>query len=429
MTPIETEAVQMDFWTMDWPELERNLTGWMIKYVGFINEADRAAVLAGVKVALLKLQKRKPHKTADELRAYGWKAGMNCIKQRQRDIMALKSRMTLSLEDGLDLRALESSGLVGSRDGTPLDVPERYLCFAAAIQYAIARAKGAIPVQVIAYAGKGSDITPDTPKAIQKKAAYLTAAFRTAPQTRHYRSAALRELERLLAAGMKSAGVEYGDAEEEDLDLRDEDAMEMGTLEEDGEVTGVTALSTTARDCAALLHHLMPRMPLSEAMNHAVAVEREMYGGPNDDPNKLLYCVVTARQVDGDLQRLSDIHKDLEALWREGTGDIFLMMTEGDVPAIYVGLQDGCASFGLPCADLLPDDVNLCPPGEDLLDRSGFIPPEPGAPSFYCKDQHVDSLDEMTDLFSTTCEVAREAYGFDPLEFEELEVEVESLEV
>ena len=417
----------MDFWTSEWPKLEQNLAGWMVKHAGFTDEADRAAVLASVKVSLLKLQKRKPNKTPDQLRAYGWNAAMNQINQRRRERVALKKMRGLLAPQGPVACSQQIAPPASSSDSTPLDHPERYLLRAAALVHVIFRAQGKLVREVTVYGGDDSDINENTPKGIYKKVEYVLRSIRTAPQSKHYRTLAQKAFERLLALALRSSRVEYGPADLELEDLSDSEAMELGTLDDDGDVSERTPFSCTAQDCATLLHFLFPKIMLSDAMDHAVKVEREIYGGPNNSPDYLRYCVELKRSIDDQVQRRADIRDRLEALWRTREGDFFLMLAEDDVPALYLGLHDGCASVGLPHADLLPDNVALVPRGELQLREAGFKP-LPDGPPFYCLDQDVSSLEELNALFSETCDLARQAYGIDPLDYEVLEVEVERYE-
>ena len=417
----------MEFLTNEWPELEQQLTRLIKSRLREARPEEIEDSLSSVKVSVARLLVLKPNKTAKDLRKYAWRATRNQIAQRYRDRARQERHLHDKHQDESIFSPLDKGMLSAAAALTPLTSFELVLQRAAAAYFVIAKAQGMLPKRVGVRVSDGSDINSETPEGIRKKVKYFRQAVKSAPGTEDHQKDARRKFDQLFEIGLHRAFVEYTEADEGEIpDLSDMDAMELSDLDEDGEVTSTTPLSTTAQDCATLLHFLMPKLSLPDAMQHALAVEQEVYGGPNDSPHSLRYTVECMASVAREVLNQAKISRALKKLWRAGAGDLFIMDEPDDLPLIYFGLQDGSAFAGLPCEGLLPDDYAFGPTAEELIRAKGFEWPADDELGYHLIEKQVSEPEDLSDLMSITCEVARQALGFDVLVGGQMELEVES---
>jgi len=415
----------MSYWKKYWPEQERRLKGWLCGK-GYLDKDDRAEVLAQVKAALLKLLDREPDKSLDKLRAYAWATAKKQVKQCGREHAKEKNRPHLELDEDKECGNPDGHGYVEDAVVDRLDCVRRPLLRTAAHQHAVALAQGNMPDYVELNTGRPSVIDSSTPKAIGKKEEYFFEAIKFAPQKDHVRHEAKVELQRLLDRAQKKARLSFNDVEPDLEDLSEVEEMEVSIEDEVEVFFEEENLSSTARDCATLLHYLMPRLSMSEAMDTAVAIEKKIYGGPNTSPKLLSYTINCMRPI-GDAQHRRDgLRAILEKLWRAEEGDMFLQPEKDEMPLVYLSLDYDMALVGLPAEDCLPEGVRLTRKGKRRLEAEGYELNEDKGCQTYEMADDTETLDDLNAMFVQACDLAREVYGLNPVDCECIVLEVDS---
>ena len=414
----------MRFWNEEWMGLNKRIHSRLRTASPTLPNYELDRILDVVVDALRKLLDKHPDRTTVQLMAYAWRTAWNQRNESYRRMKLPKHRPMAVYEDGQTHDAL--NGLTPDTAGGDLSLVrwERVLLMAAAMQYVLARAKGFDPKSMTIYTGSPSDISPMTLSCIAKMAEYSEKAIRAAPPKEHVWRAALRQFQNLLKEGMNRARVSNEAVPQEDLNHEDPAEMRIMVAEQGTNELKMQELTGVARDCVTLLRYLMPKLALAQAMECAVETEKDVYDGPYQGTSTFTYGIEFWNQPIDEDEQSCFINRALEELYLAGEATLYLLPGKDDLPLLYLSMDVDVVTLGLPCGDMLPDSLIANPDSLLFLEKAGLAPPDVDSDSYTLVGE-VDNLDDLKDLFARGRELALQAYGYDPLACELVELVME----